>query len=71
MRSLIDVDANIEEILANSSLVYNNVELMRKLIALDLKEKDYDKNLLFISCFYRGLERMLEIKGSSYLDFLE
>lgn len=71
MRSLIDVDSQVCEKIANTSLVYRDAQLLHILIDVDLKFSDYDKDLLFTSCFYRGLQRTIEIQGQEYLDFLE
>ena len=71
MRSLIDVDSQVCKKLADTSLVYRDAQLLHILIDMDLKFSDYDKDLLFTSCFYRGLQRTIDIQGQEYLDFLE
>lgn len=57
--------------LLKNSIVYFEATLLRDLLEMNSAQLDYDKGLLFNSCFFRGLSGMIEELGVNYLDFLE
>ena len=69
LKALIDSDQQNVEALARESLVYHNVDLLNKLLSVELQ--DYDMQLLVKNSFLRGICNMIDILKTEYITFLK
>ena len=66
---LIDINKENCKRITNSSTIFHNPSLLRKLIQINLD--DSDKQLLLMNYLFRGILNTMTILGTEYVSFLK